>query len=195
MGRARRRIGVLGGTFDPIHLGHLVAACEVRHRLALDELIFVPTGEPWQKQDRQVTAAEDRYIMTLLATDRSTFGVSRVDIDRTGPTFTVDTLRDLHAQYDPADLFFITGADTLAGLPTWREPDVLLELAHMVAVTRPGHELDAAPLPPSALTTVEIPGVDISSTICRERVARGEPIDYLVPAAVVEYIGKHQLYR
>ena len=91
MGRARRRIGVLGGTFDPIHLGHLVAACEVRHRLALDELIFVPTGEPWQKQDRQVTAAEDRYIMTLRATDRSTFGVSRVDIDRTGPTFTVDT--------------------------------------------------------------------------------------------------------
>lgn len=195
MGQVRRRIGVFGGTFDPIHLGHLVAACEVRHRLALDELIFVPTGEPWQKQNRQVTAAEDRYIMTVLATDRSAFGVSRVDVERAGPTFTVDTLRDLHAQYDPADLFFITGADTLAGLPTWREPETLIELAHMVAVTRPGHELDALPLPSSALTMVEIPGLDISSTMCRERVAREEPIDYLVPAAVVEYIGKHQLYR
>ena len=194
MGRARRRIGVLGGTFDPIHLGHLVAACEVRHRLALDELIFVPTGEPWQKQDRQVTAAEDRYIMTLLATDRSTFGVSRVDIDRTGPTFTVDTLRDLHAPARSGGPLLHHRRGHAGRLPTWREPDVLLELAHMVAVTRPGHELDAAPLPPSALTTVEIPGwTSLRPSVVSA--SRGRAIDYLVPAAVVEYIGKHQLYR
>lgn len=185
----------MGGTFDPIHTGHLVAAAEVSNRLQLDELLFVPTGEPWQKQHRAVTAAEDRYVMTVLGTDRSPFGVSRVDIDREGPTFTADTLRDLHAELDPADLFFITGADTVAGLPTWREPDVVLELAHLVVVTRPGHPLGEVAIPASALTTLEIPGMDISSTMCRERVARGEPIDYLVPAAVVEYIRKRELYR
>lgn len=184
----------MGGTFDPIHLGHLVAAAEVYHRLALDDVVFVPTGLPWQKQDRAVTSGEHRYLMTVLATDRSPFLVSRVDLDRDGPTFTADTLRDLHRQFDPADLYFITGADTLAGLPSWREPEVVLALAHMVGVTRPGHALSAN-LPPEAVTILEIPSLDISSTMCRERVARSEPIDYLVPAGVAEYIRKHSLYR
>jgi nicotinate-nucleotide adenylyltransferase len=191
---ARRRIGVIGGTFDPIHLGHLAAAAEVQYRLGLDEVLFAPTGRPWQKQEQEVTAAEHRYVMTVLGTDRSPFGVTRVDLDREGPTFTVDTLRDLHAALDPVELFFITGADALSGMATWREPEALRELAHMVGVTRPGHPLPAAVAVPDA-TILEIPALDISSTMCRRRVARGEPIDFLVPAPVVEYIRKHDLYR
>jgi len=185
----------MGGTFDPIHTGHLLAASEVSFRLGLDHVVFVPTGQPWQKQDRQVSSAEDRFIMTVLATDRSDFEVSRVDVDRAGPTFTADTLRELHDLHDPADLYFITGADTLAGLPTWERADVVLDLAHVVAVTRPGHELDEASLPATDVTIVEIPSLEISSTMCRERVQRGEPIDYLVPPAVAEYILKRRLYR
>lgn len=191
---SRRRIGVMGGTFDPIHIGHLAAANEVYHHFGLDELLFVPTGQPWQKSDRVVSDAEHRYRMALLATDRSPFRVSRVDIDREGPTYTVDTLRDIHHEYGPVDLYFIVGADALAGLPTWREPETLLGLAHMVGVTRPGHEMGVT-LPPESVTALEIPALEISSTQCRDRAARGLPIDYLVPAAVAEYIGKHALYR
>lgn len=182
----------MGGTFDPIHVGHLVAANEAYHQLRLDELLFVPTGQPWQKQHRDVTQAEHRYRMTLLGTDRSPFQVSRVDIERDGPTFTVDTLRDLHARFDPVQLYFITGADTLAGMPTWREPETVLELANMVGVTRPGHEVGADVAAP--VTLLEIPRLEVSSTAIRERVAQGRPIDYLVPAGVAEYIHKHALY-
>ncbi|HQR79983.1 MAG TPA: nicotinate-nucleotide adenylyltransferase [Actinomycetota bacterium] len=191
---SRRRIGVMGGTFDPIHLGHLVAASEVRHRLDLEQVLFIPAGQPWQKLDRQVTEAEHRYVMTELATDRSPFTVSRMDMDRPGPTYTVDTLREVHAQYGPADVYLVTGADALAGVRTWREPEALRELAHMVGVTRPGHPLPDEPAG-GEVTILEIPSLDISSTMCRQRVARGEPIDYLVPAAVAEYIRKHALYR
>lgn len=191
MPAVRRRVGVLGGTFDPIHVGHLVAANEAYHRLDLDDLLFVPTGQPWQKQHRDVTQPEHRYRMTLLGVDRSPFRVSRVDIERPGPTFTVDTLRDLHAELDPVDLFFITGADTLAGMPTWREPEAVAELAHMVGVTRPGHDVG---VDVTAATLLEIPRLEVSSTAIRQRVARGLPIDYLVPAAVAEYIRKYALY-
>lgn len=183
----------MGGTFDPIHIGHLAAAAHVQHHLALEEVVFVPTGRPWQKQEREVTSAEHRYVMTVLATDRTPFQVSRVDVDREGPTFTVDTLRDLHRAYDPADLFFIMGADALAGVATWRDPDEVRALAHMVAVTRPGHPI-TTDLPPGAATLLEIPSLDVSSTMCRERVQRGQPIDFLVPAPVVDYIRKHHLY-
>ena len=142
------RLGVMGGTFDPIHHGHLVAASEVAHLFALDEVVFVPTGQPWQKADRAVTAAEHRYLMTVIATAADPrFTVSRVDIDRDGPTYTVDTLRDLHAQRPDAELFFITGADALGSILTWRDPPTCCDLAHFVAVTRPGHDVDAAHLP------------------------------------------------
>lgn len=194
MTTSRQRVGVMGGTFDPIHLGHMVAANEVYHRLHLDAMLFVPTGQPWQKSDRHVTAAEHRYRMTLLATDRSPFRVSRVDVERAGPTFTIDTLRDLHDVLDPVDLYFVTGADALVGLPTWREPEALLRLAHMVGVNRPGHSM-GVDVPPASATLLEIPSLDISSTLCRQRVAQGLPIDYLVPAGVAEYIHKHNLYR
>ena len=194
-----RRVGVMGGTFDPIHHGHLVAASEVQSWFELDEVVFVPTGEPWQKSDREVTAAEDRYLMAVIATaSNPRFWVSRVDIDRGGPTYTIDTLRDLNAQRPDADLYFITGADAMAQILTWRDPEELFGLAHFVGCTRPGHEL--APgmlegLPGDHITLVEIPALAISSTECRGRVERGEPVWYLVPDGVVQYIGKHDLYR
>ncbi|HLI38402.1 MAG TPA: nicotinate-nucleotide adenylyltransferase, partial [Streptosporangiaceae bacterium] len=138
-----RRIGVMGGTFDPIHHGHLVAASEVAHIFALDEVVFVPTGQPWQKEGREVSPAEDRYLMTVIATaSNPRFSVSRVDIDRSGPTYTIDTLRDLRGQAGPADeLFFITGADALATMLSWHDVDELFSLAHFIGCTRPGHRL------------------------------------------------------
>src|SRR5690606_38420785 len=128
-GQGKRRLGVMGGTFDPIHHGHLVAASEVAARFHLDEVVFVPTGQPWQKSHRTVSAAEDRYLMTVVATvENPQFSVSRIDIDRGGPTYTVDTLRDLRALNPDTDLFFITGADALAQILTWRDSEELFSL-------------------------------------------------------------------
>jgi nicotinate-nucleotide adenylyltransferase len=193
---ARRRLGVMGGTFDPIHHGHLVAASEVRSWFDLDEVVFVPTGQPWQKGSRRVADAEDRYLMTVIATaSNPRFSVSRVDIDRSGPTYTVDTLRDIRADRGPDwDLFFITGADALAKIVTWRDAAEVFELAHFVGCTRPGHELTTDGLPPDRVTLVEVPALAISSTDCRDRVAGGEPIWYLVPDGVVQYVTKRNLY-
>jgi nicotinate-nucleotide adenylyltransferase len=191
-----KRIGVMGGTFDPIHHGHLVAASEVSHRFGLDEVIFVPTGEPWQKSSRQVSPAEDRYLMTVVATaSNPRFSVERVDIDRPGATYTVDTLRDLRRKYPEAELFFITGADALAQILSWHEVEELFELAHFVGVTRPGYELGDEHLPVGAVTLVEVPAMAISSTECRDRVKQGRPVWYLVPDGVVQYISKRCLYR
>jgi nicotinate-nucleotide adenylyltransferase len=192
-----RRIGIMGGTFDPIHHGHLVAASEVTDRFGLDEVVFVPTGVPWQKGDVIVSPAEDRYLMTVIATaSNPRFQVSRVDIDRTGPTYTVDTLRDLRAEYGPkTQLFFITGADALEKILSWKDTDQMFELAHFVGVTRPGFELSAAHLPAETISLVEVPAMAISSTNCRERVAAGKPVWYLVPDGVVQYIAKRGLYR
>ena len=193
-----RRIGVMGGTFDPIHHGHLVAASEVQSWFDLDEVVFVPTGDPWQKSDRRVSPAEHRYLMTVIATAANPrFTVSRVDVDRDGPTYTIDTLRDLRALHPEAELYFITGADALADIFTWRDADEIFELARFVGCTRPGYEMDAATLaaiPADRVTMVEIPALAISSTDCRHRHARGEPVWYLVPDGVVQYIAKHHLY-
>lgn len=188
----------MGGTFDPIHHGHLVAASEVQSWFDLDEVVFVPTGRPWQKADREVSTAEHRYLMTVIATAANPrFEVSRVDIDRDGPTYTIDTLRDLAADMPDADLYFITGADAMAAILTWRDHEELFELAHFVGCTRPGHEMDEQTLeglPVERITLVEIPALAISSTDCRVRVTSGEPVWYLVPDGVVQYIGKHRLY-
>src|SRR5580658_1664942 len=195
-GQTARRIGVMGGTFDPIHHGHLVAASEVGHFFALDEVIFVPTGQPWQKEGRQVSPSEDRYLMTVIATaSNPRFSVSRVDIDRPGPTYTIDTLRDLRAMRQPEDqLFFITGADALARIMSWRDSAELFKLAHFVGCTRPGHRLTGVGLPEGKVSLIEIPALTISSTACRARVAKGEPIWYLVPDGIVQYIAKRGLY-
>ncbi len=185
----------MGGTFDPIHHGHLVAASEVQARFGLDEVVFVPTGRPWQKDDDDVSPAEDRYLMTVVATaSNPRFTVSRVDIDRDGPTYTIDTLRDLRASAPDAELFFITGADALAQILTWKDVDELWQLAHFIGVTRPGHELSDNGLPTERITLQEVPAMAISSTDCRARVSEGRPVWYLVPDGVVQYINKYHLY-
>jgi len=187
----------MGGTFDPIHHGHLVAASEVGHFFSLDEVIFVPTGQPWQKNGRKVSPPEDRYLMTVIATaSNPRFSVSRVDIDRPGETYTIDTLRDLRAQRGPdAEFFFITGADALAMMISWRDAEELFSMAQFVGCTRPGHQLIITNLPSDRISLVEIPALAISSTECRERVRAGQPIWYLVPDGIVQYISKRQLYR
>jgi nicotinate-nucleotide adenylyltransferase len=191
--RPPRRIGVMGGTFDPIHHGHLVAASEVADRFELDEVLFVPTGQPWQKSD--VSPAEHRYLMAVIATAANPrFSVSRVDIDRAGPTYTKDTLTDLRRREPDAEWFFITGADALSAIMGWKDVDELFRLAHFIGVTRPGYVLGELALPEGAVTLIEVPALAISSTDCRHRVAGGAPVWYLVPDGVVQYIGKYGLY-
>ena len=193
---AGKRVGVMGGTFDPIHHGHLVAASEVGGLFGLDEVVFVPTGQPWQKSEREVSAPEDRYLMTVIATaSNPRFSVSRVDVDRGGPTYTIDTLSDLHRERPDSELFFITGADALAQIVSWRDNEQLFELAHFIGVTRPGFHLADAHLPEGVVSLVEVPALAISSTDCRDRVGRGMPVWYLVPDGVVQYIEKRGLYR
>jgi len=185
----------MGGTFDPIHHGHLVAASEVQAEFDLDEVVFVPTGDPWQKSGQPVSAAEHRYLMTVIATASNPgFSVSRVDIDRDGPTYTIDTLRDLHAQRPHAELFFITGADALSHILTWKDAAELWGLAHFIGVTRPGHVLTDKGLPDDKVTLQEVPAMAISSTDCRVRVTSRLPVWYLVPDGVVQYIKKYALY-
>ncbi|MBO0607664.1 nicotinate-nucleotide adenylyltransferase [Myceligenerans salitolerans] len=192
----RPRIGVMGGTFDPIHHGHLVAASEAAARLDLDEVIFVPTGRPWLKHHQHVTEPEHRYLMTVIATaSNPQFTVSRVDIDRPGTTYTVDTLRDLRLERPDADLHFITGADAIQQILTWKDAEKLWDMAHFVAVTRPGHRLTVEGLPTDGVTTLEVPALAISSSDCRRRAGAGLPVWYLVPDGVVQYIAKHGLYR
>lgn len=186
----------MGGTFDPVHHGHLVAASEVAARFALDEVVFVPTGQPSFKQDTAVTEAEHRYLMTVIATaSNPRFTVSRVDVEREGLTYTVDTLRDLKAERPDADLYFITGADAIAQILTWKDAAELFDMARFVAVTRPGHALSVAGLPEGRVDVLEIPALSISSTDVRARARAGEPVWYLVPDGVVQYIAKHRLYR
>lgn len=195
------RIGVMGGSFDPVHNGHLVAASEVAHRFDLDRVLFSPTGMAWRKEAAHAASAEIRYLMTVVATAADPrFDVTRVDIDRPGPTYTVDTLRDLRDHFaqdhpdDTVEWFFITGADALADILAWRDPERILEQAHLIGVTRPGHVLADPGLPEGAATLVEVPALAISSTDVRARVGRGEPIRYLVPTGVAHMIVKHGLY-
>jgi nicotinate-nucleotide adenylyltransferase len=194
---AGKRIGVMGGTFDPIHYGHLAAANEAGIAFDLDEVIFVPTGQPWQKSGQPIAPAQDRYLMTVIATAANPlFSVSRIEVDRPGDTYTVDTLRELRKERGPdAQFFFIIGADALSGLHTWRSPDELLSMTHFIGVTRRGHQLAAGALGSESFSLMEMPTLDISSSICRERVRAGLPITYLVPDSVISYISKRGLYR
>lgn len=188
----------MGGTFDPIHHGHLVAAEEARHAFSLSTVLFVTAGAPWQKSAGVVSAPEHRHAMVCRAIeDNAAFEASRIDIDRAGPTYTVDTLRAVSASYPAAELYFITGADAILEIFTWKDPDEVLALARFVAVTRPGYDL--AKLEGVSVrervVTLEIPALAISSTDIRRRVADGRPIRYLVPGAVASYIAEHGLYR
>ena len=193
MNQKRPRIGVMGGTFDPIHNGHLVAASEVADAFQLDEVIFVPTGVPWHK--KAVSSAEHRYLMTVIATAANpSFTVSRVDVDRPGVTYTIDTLEEVAKTYPDADLFFISGADAIAQILAWKDIDKIWPLATFVAVTRPGHTLELPDTEQAAIEVLEVPALAISSTAVRARVTAGKPIWYLVPDGVVQYIAKHDLY-
>jgi nicotinate-nucleotide adenylyltransferase len=196
-GRERRRLGVMGGTFDPIHNGHLVCAEEACWQFVLDEIVFVPAGQPWQKRD--VSQAEDRYMMTLLATAPNLrFSVARIEIDRGGPTYTLDTIRVLRSFYaDRADIFFVTGADAVSQILTWKDPSAVLDEAHFIAASRPDYDLTTLELDRFAgrVTRMEIPALSISSTDIRRRVAEGRPIRYLVPREVAAYIEERDLYR
>src|ERR1022692_1146445 len=196
-GSPAERIGVMGGTFDPIHHGHLVAASEVAQVFSLDEVVFVPTGEPWQKEGRRVSPSEDRYLMSVIATaSNPRFSVSRVDIDRPGATYTIDTLRELRSvRGEAAELYFITGADALSRMLSWKNTDELFRLAHFVGCTRPGHRLTHDGLPDGRVSLIGIPALAISSTACRQRVMSGQPVWYLVPDGVVQYIAKRGLYQ
>ena len=197
------KLGVMGGTFDPIHNGHLVAASEVADLFDLDEVIFVPTGEPWQKEGRRVSPAEDRYLMTVIATaSNPRFSVSRVDIDRGGRTYTKDTLHDLRNLHPDSELFFITGADALASILSWQDWEDLFSISKFVGGSRVGYDLDVLQivaaideLPEDSLHLVEIPALAISSSDCRARAARSRPIWYLVPDGVVQYVSKRRLYQ
>jgi nicotinate-nucleotide adenylyltransferase len=190
------RLGVLGGTFDPIHVGHLIAASEALSDFNLDRILFVPTGRPWQKS--KYSDAEDRFVMTCLAAaSHPHFGVSRMELDRTGFTYTADTLEALRAFHGPdVELFFIIGADAAMKLGTWRGIERLAGLTEIVAVTRPGFEL--ARLKPEPhwpkLRVMAMPSINISSSDIRARVREGRPIDYLVPDDVLLYIREHALY-
>ena len=197
------KIGVLGGTFDPIHNGHIIVAEEVRARLDLAEVLFVPAGQPWLKEDSPILAAEHRVQMIRLAiAEQPYFKLSTMEIDRAGPSYTVDTITELQAQLGAGDeLFFILGWDSLAQLPQWREPSRLIKACRLVAVPRPGYSLPdlnsleaAIPGLSRRLTLLEKPEVDIDATEIRNRVAQGLPIGHLVPEPVDEYIRKHKLY-
>lgn len=183
----------MGGTFDPIHNGHLVAASEVAAALDLDEVVFVPTGVPWHKN--AVSSAEHRYLMTVIATaENPSFRVSRIDIDRPGTTYTIDTLEDMARLHPEAELFFISGADAIAQILAWKDIDRIWPLATFVAVTRPEHSLTLPEAEAASITVLKVPALAISSSAVRDRVSDGKPIWYLVPDGVVRYIGKHELY-
>lgn len=194
--KRRPSIGIMGGTFDPIHHGHLVAASEAMQVFNLDQVVFVPTQMQPFKTGRKVTPAEHRYLMTVIATaSNNRFTVSRADIDRGGTTYTIDTLNDIRRMQPDADLYFITGADALSKIVSWKDSEKLFEMAHFIGVTRPGHELDATGLPSQAVSLLEVPAMAISSTDCRSRVKEGKPVWYLVPDGVVQYITKFGLYK
>ncbi len=194
----------MGGTFDPVHVGHLVVAEEARAQFKLDEVVFIPSGTPPHKKDYRVTPAEDRYKMTLLATaGNPAFSVSRMEIDRSGLSFAVDTLRALKEIHAPGTKFyFITGLDAILEILTWKDPDHVFRLCHFIAATRPGFHADDVKKKFHGrkeilrkVRMLEVPALAISSSDIRRRVCRKMPVKYLLPEAVENYIYKHHLYR
>lgn len=204
MMRTGPRIGVMGGTFDPIHYGHLVTAEGARCEYQLDQVLFLPSGKPPHKLTRKVSDAEHRYMMTVLATlTNPHFGVSRLDIDREGVSYTIDTLRILQKSHGPsAELFFITGADAIFEITSWKDSNEYLTIAHFIAAARPGFSLEELPQATqdwvgqhgSRFHVLDVPAMAISSTEIRERVQKGISIRYLLPEPVEYYIKRHNLY-
>lgn len=196
-------IGVMGGTFDPIHNGHLMVAEEARTRLNLAEILFVPAGQPWLKTDTPISPAEHRIQMVRLAiAGKPYFGLSTIEVERAGPSYTVDTIAELKGELGAGDkLFLILGWDSLAELPQWREPSQLIEMCHLVVVPRPGYPAPdlnslerAIPGLSQRVVFLEGPEIDISASVIRDRVARGLSVHHLVPELVERYIKEHRLY-
>ena len=197
-----QRIGIMGGTFDPIHYGHLLMAEEARQAFALDQVVFVPNGRPAHKKSYLVSSSEDRFAMTLLATESNPyFTCSRIELDRPGPSYTIDTLRAYRALHSDLDaLYFITGADAVLEILSWHEYDKLADECRFIAVTRPGFVLDRLEEMLDAdflhqISFLSIPGLEISSTDLRRRVREGRSVKYLTPEAVEGYIEQNGLYR
>lgn len=197
-----KRLAVMGGTFDPIHFAHLLIAENVRRRFQLPQVLFMPSGNPPHKKQYEVTSAEDRYIMAMLATcDNPHFAVSRLELDRSGPSYTIDTIRELKARIgEQAQVSFVTGADAVLEILTWHEPDAILDEARVLAIPRPGFDLSTldetlGPERASKVTIIDSPIAGISSTMIRERIRTGESVRYLTPRAVIDYIDKRGLYR
>ncbi len=198
-----RRVGILGGTFDPPHVGHLILAEEARDQLALDRVLFVPAGDPPHKRDRRLTPVEHRLILIFLAiAENAVFFLSRVDADRPGPHYTVDMVRLIRKQYPPpVELYFLMGFDSLADLPNWYKPQELLAMCHLVALTRFDVELDwdylESRLPGirQRVRILDMPELELASHVIQARVRQGRTIRYQVPPAVEAYIYKHRLYR
>ncbi len=198
------KVGIMGGTFDPVHYGHLVTAEGARCEYGLDQVLFLPSGKPPHKTDKQVTDAEHRYMMTVLATlSNPYFEVSRLDIDREGLTYTIDALRTLRELYGPdVELYFITGADAIFEITNWKDSDEYLDIAHFIAAARPGFSLEELPQSTQKWVgqhgdrfhVLKVPAMAISSTEIRERVQGNTSIRYLVPEQVEHYIKRHGLY-
>jgi len=198
------KIGVMGGTFNPIHHGHLITAEEAFVQFGLDKVIFMPTGWPPHKEDKEIISAEDRYLMTVIATAPNPhFTVSRLEVDRPGPSYSIDTIKALREIYgQPSEIFFITGADAVWEILTWKQPEILTELCNFIAATRPGYDLekfkkmhpDGEKIKTPKVFFMEVPALAISSTDIRRRVSEGRPIRYLVPEGVANYIYKYEFY-
>lgn len=202
MSASRPRLGVFGGTFDPVHLGHLIVASELQHALRLDRVLFVPAARPPHKTDRDIVDDRHRLAMLRLAlADDPTFDLSTVELDRSGLSYTVDTLAELAVGHAPATLVFLMGADSLRDLPTWYRPERIAALAELGVAARPGVDVDldavvrAVPEVRGRVTVVPIPLIGIASSDIRRRIAFGEPIRYHVPTAVEDYILSHRLYQ
>lgn len=205
---AKSKLGIMGGTFNPIHVGHLVTAAEALSQFQLQRVIFMPSGQPPHKVDRETLPPEERYLMTVVATaSNPAFEVSRLEIERKGPSYTIDTVRELDQHYGPdIELSFITGADAVWEILTWKDAEILAELCTFIAATRPGYSLDKfkklhispqgekQPGQPQVFV-MEIPALAISSTDIRKRVREKRPINYLVPESVANYIQKSGFYR
>jgi nicotinate-nucleotide adenylyltransferase len=189
------KLGVLGGTFDPIHIAHLLLAEQAREQLYLDRVLFIPAGDPWRKASRRVAPAVHRLAMTRLAVAGNPgFVVDDCEVTREGPTYTADTLRELHERYPRDQLYLLLGEDALADLPFWHEPASLAENATIVVAPRGGFVLPELPFDPESVVRITMPFLDVSSTDLRSRARHGKSLRYLVPDAVIDYIRDHRVY-
>lgn len=191
-----RKLGVMGGTFDPIHIGHLLAASEAADQVGLDEVLFVPTGQSWQKSDRNITSSDHRVAMTALAIeDDDRFTLSLMEVQRSGPSYTIDTVNELKRVEPATDIYVIVGADAIRTISTWHQSQALINDVHFIVMARAGHGISVDEIPVKHSIVIEMPQVEISSSDIRERVRSGRSIKYLVPDNVASYIAKHHLYN